>query len=245
MGRFTLDDLNTKPWVLGNWKMNHTISEAKAFFEAVSRGPFSKVFAGVAPSACVLGAFYGKKLPLQLGAQNIYYEEKGAFTGELSAKMVEEVATFALVGHSERRAIFNETDEMVSKKAKVAIKQGILPVICVGETLDEREAGQAFEVVERQVQAAIAGIEDQFFLIAYEPVWAIGTGKTATPEDAQSIHAHIAKLLPQKRPILYGGSVKPDNISELLSQPDINGALVGGASLKPESFLQLLQGAVL
>lgn len=243
MRRHTLDDLNAKPWVLGNWKMNHTISDAKAFFEAIEGKLSSNAYAGVAPSACVLGAYHTQKLPLLLGAQNIYFEEKGAFTGELSPKMAKEVAAFALVGHSERRAIFNETDEMVAKKAKAAIDQGILPVICVGETLEEREAGKALEVVERQVKAAISGIEDQRYLIAYEPVWAIGTGKTATPEDAEQVHAHIAKLLPQKRPILYGGSVKPDNISELLGQPNINGALVGGASLKPESFIQLLEGA--
>ena len=241
--RRELDDLNEKPWVLGNWKMNHTISEARAFFEAIEGKLCSGVFAGIAPSACVLGAFHHEKLPLLLGAQNIYFEEKGAFTGELSAAMVKEVATFALVGHSERRAIFKETDEMVAKKAKAAIEAGVLPVICVGETLEEREAGQALEVVEKQVKVATSGIEEKRFLIAYEPVWAIGTGKTATPQDAQNVHAHIAKLLPQKRPILYGGSVKPENISELLGQPDIDGALVGGASLKPESFIQLLQGA--
>lgn len=233
---------SVKSWVIGNWKMHHTIEEASCFFEKVSGKLSDKIEVGIAPSACVLGAFHGKKIPVKLGAQNMHFEAKGAFTGELSPAIVKECASFVLVGHSERRTLFHETDEIVAKKAHAAIQAGLLPVICIGETLEERELGKALEVVERQLKIATFGIEDKEFLIAYEPVWAIGTGKTATAEDAEKVHAHIASLLQAPRPILYGGSVKPSNISELTAQPNIHGALVGGASLDAESFIQLTEG---
>jgi len=222
--------------------MHHTIKEANNFFEKVAGKLPDNVEVGIAPSMCVLGAFYGKNTPVKLGAQNMYFEAKGAFTGEISPSMTKECSSFVLVGHSERRALFHETDEMVAQKVRAAIHAGLLPVICIGETLEERESGRALEVVERQLKIATTGIEDKEFLIAYEPVWAIGTGKTATPEDAEKVHAHIASLLDKPTAILYGGSVKPSNISELTAQPNIHGALVGGASLDPDSFIQLTQG---
>lgn len=238
-----------KIWLLGNWKMNHTIAEARAFFAALSPLP-KGVAVGLAPSACVLGALAEEELPCMRGAQNIYCEESGAFTGELSAPMLQECkADFVLIGHSERRALFGESDALIGKKVAYALERGLWAVLCVGETLAEREKGEAFAVVTRQLKIALEHVKSaEHLVIAYEPVWAIGTGKTASSADAESVHAHIAQFLKgrfaQARvPILYGGSVKPANCRELIAQPHIDGALVGGASLEATSFNALIEAA--
>lgn len=189
--------------------------------------------------------------PIKLGAQNVHVQNEGAYTGEVSAKMLKECACdYVLVGHSERRELFKETDQECLQKVLAAQKQGITPLLCIGETLGEREQGQTFAVIERQLAVVFEKKEVNFneIVLAYEPVWAIGTGKTATPELAQAVHVFIREKLlvwlgselAQKMRILYGGSVKPDNAAGLLSQPDIDGALVGGASLVAKSFIEII-----
>jgi len=248
-----------KPIIAGNWKMNKTSVEAAAFIEAVE---------GKIPSTdkvdAVIGApsIYLQSLVdltagsnLKIAAQNCFYEDEGAFTGENSPKALADIGVaYVIIGHSERRELFFETDEMVNKKAHAIFKNGMLPIICVGETLEQKEAGQTNELVANQVKAALAGLSaDQVkeTVVAYEPIWAIGTGKTATSKDANDtiaiIRQTIAGLYSQDVAdavrMQYGGSVKPANIKELMAQPDIDGALVGGASLEAESFLQLLEAA--
>ncbi len=188
-----------------------------------------------------------------LGAQNVYWEKSGAFTGEVSAPMLKSVGcTYVIIGHSERRTYFGETDETVNKRIFAALSEGLKPIVCIGETLEEREAGKTFEVIKRQVEGGLANLSVEQMatvVIAYEPVWAIGTGKTATPAQAQEVHAFIRKLLndifgqttAEATRIQYGGSVKPDNAAELMAQPDIDGALVGGASLKVDSFEKIIK----
>ncbi len=190
-----------------------------------------------------------------LGAQNMYFEESGAFTGEISAAMLKSVGCeFVILGHSERRTIFGESDEVINKKVKKALASGLKPIFCIGETLEERESGVTFDAVKRQVVNGLAGVteaEMDSVIIAYEPVWAIGTGKVATPDQAQEVHAFIrAELVKlfgaavaEKTIIQYGGSVKPENAKELLGQPDIDGALVGGACLKADSFVGIAVNA--
>jgi triosephosphate isomerase (TIM) len=185
----------------------------------------------------------------------MHFEDKGAFTGEISASMLKSVGCeYVILGHSERRTIFNENDEMINMKIKKAIEKGLKPIFCIGETLDEREKGITKDVVKRQVEKGLQGVssnEMKNIMIAYEPVWAIGTGKTATPEQAQEVHEFIRSLVNQifsksiseSLVIQYGGSVKPENATELLSQKDIDGALVGGACLKAESFLGIIEGS--
>ncbi len=195
----------------------------------------------------------GKELKgssIKLGAQNMFYEEEGAYTGEISPVMLKDVGcSFVILGHSERRNIFKEDDELINKKVLSAVEHGLVPILCVGEKLKEREEGKTKEVVKRQVVNGLKGLRgDKEFVIAYEPVWAIGTGKSATPEMAQEVHAFIREVLKElfgeetanKVRILYGGSVKPENAKGLLSMPDIDGALVGGASLKAESFAKIV-----
>lgn len=189
---------------------------------------------------------------IAVGAQNLHWEESGAYTGEISPLMLKELGvTHCIIGHSERRQYFGETDETVNKKVKAALSQGLTPVVCVGETLEEREQGVTRDVCRRQVEQGLAGLTPQQaagLIIAYEPIWAIGTGKTASASDAQDVIGYIRQVLgemfgqeaAQQIRIQYGGSVKPDNINELMAQPDIDGALVGGASLKPESFAQIV-----
>jgi triosephosphate isomerase len=191
---------------------------------------------------------------VELAAQDVHWEKQGAFTGEVSAWMLADVAcAHCIVGHSERRQLFGETDEAVRKKVGALLGAGIRPIVCVGETLAEREAGRTIEVVERQVRAALDGLGAQVsaMTIAYEPVWAIGTGKTATSAQAQEVHAAIRKIVRELSGpgadavrIQYGGSVKPDNAAELMSQPDVDGALVGGASLKAADFAAIVKGAL-
>lgn len=238
-----------------NWKMNQAPADAEAFMRTfVSQ--YGKMqdrrvlFFPPAVTLHVVVAAVKQRSDLAVGVQNIHWEDKGAFTGETSASLARAAgARFALVGHSERRHVFGETEEETGKKVAAAVKAGITPVICVGETLAQREAGQTVEVVLRQLRAAVAGIEAAQVatsMIAYEPVWAIGTGKTATPDDAQEVHAAIrAELitLVGERggavPILYGGSVNRSNVDALTAAEDVDGVLVGGASLDPESWLAI------
>jgi triosephosphate isomerase len=196
-----------------------------------------------------------KESGIKLGAQNMYFEESGAFTGEISPAMIKSVGCeFVILGHSERRTIFGETNQTINKKIKAAVKHEIKPIFCIGETLDERESGVTFKVIETQVKEGLSGLSEvelANLIIAYEPVWAIGTGKNATPAQAQEVHKFIRDLISklyspafaEKLVIQYGGSVKPDNSKELMSQPDIDGALVGGACLKADPFIKIIESA--
>ncbi len=245
------------PLMAGNWKLHLTISEAVDLASALKRETedvadrdimVAPVFTALADVARVL-----EGSPIQLGAQDLFWEEKGAFTGEVSGPLLRDAGcSHAIVGHSERRQYFGETDESVNRRARAALASGLVPVVCVGETLEQREGGHEKEVVSRQVKGALEGAtgeETSGIVLAYEPVWAIGTGRTATPGQAQEMHAFIRSLLSRtfgdivagRVRILYGGSVKPDNVDELMAQPDIDGALVGGASLKAESFARIVR----
>ena len=215
--------------------------------------PFALWRLGFRPLYAVASALTGKDL--ELAAQDVHWEAQGAFTGEVSAPMLAEIGcAHGIVGHSERRQLFGETDEGVRKKVGALLAAGLRPIVCVGETLAEREAGRTLEVVERQVRAGLAGLGAEplaAVTVAYEPVWAIGTGKTATSAQAQEVHAAIRRLLrdlggavADAIRIQYGGSVKPENARELMSQPDVDGALVGGASLKAGDFLAIVKGAL-
>lgn len=189
-----------------------------------------------------------KGTDIAIGAQNLYFENEGAFTGEVSASMLKDLGlSYVIIGHSERRTIFHETDEQIHQKVRAAQALQLTPILCVGETLNERESDQTLVTIEKQISRALNSIVDSNLVIAYEPIWAIGTGKTATPEMAQEIHQFIRKLLQkqfnekgQEVHILYGGSMKPDNAADLFSQPDINGGLIGGASLVAESFMDII-----
>jgi triosephosphate isomerase len=248
--------MSRKALIAANWKMYKTPAEAKAFTDAFlplvaghTRDEIA-LFPSVTSLATVVEAVAGSHVAA--GLQNMHFAEEGAYTGETSAAMLKAVgATHTLIGHSERRQYFNETDEIVNKKLHTAIKHGIIPVVCVGEHLHEREAGHTGLVLLKQLQGALTGITEAHahtLVIAYEPVWAIGTGKTATPEMAIEAHmiirAELANILgshvAKATRILYGGSVKPDNASALLGEEEIDGALVGGASLKPDSFAAIV-----
>ena len=249
-----------KPIVAGNWKMNKTCAEARALVDALKGelGNLQGVDVVLCPPATALQAVVGATTgtSMDVGAQNMHWEKSGAFTGELSAQMVVEVGChYVILGHSERRQYFHETDEMVNKKTKAALAAGLHPIVCVGETLQQREAGETQKVVETQVRGSLAGIDAKGLLntvVAYEPVWAIGTGKTASPAQAQEVHALIRGVLKeisddhvaQSMRIQYGGSVKGSNARELFHQPDIDGGLVGGASLEAKSFVEIVQGAL-
>ncbi|MBN1403832.1 MAG: triose-phosphate isomerase [Opitutales bacterium] len=239
--------------IAGNWKMNKTTAEARSLVSEIVAGAGSqtKVDVAVCPPFTALesAAASLKGSSVMLGAQNVYVKDSGAYTGEISASMLKEVGcSCVILGHSERRQYFGESDAFINEKTKVAQAAGLLPIVCVGETLAEREAGKMLEVVSTQTTGALAGVTDAANLvIAYEPVWAIGTGKTATPEMAQEVHAAIRALLVKqfgeagnKVRILYGGSMNPANASELLDQADIDGGLIGGAALKSASFLELV-----
>jgi triosephosphate isomerase len=245
-----------RPLIAGNWKMHTTIPEAEELALAVIRAAEGKEDRDVmiAPPYTALAAVGNllNGLEVQLGAQNIHWEEAGAFTGEISPAMLKDVGcSMAIVGHSERRHVFGETDFMINRRTIGALQNGIIPVFCIGESLKQRETGQTMQVLEDQMRAGLVGVElnDGYQLvIAYEPVWAIGTGKTATEEQAQEVHAFVRTLLEgmfEKNiagqiTILYGGSVKPENVDILMSQPDIDGVLVGGAALKAESFERII-----
>lgn len=248
-----------KPIIAGNWKMNKTLSEAEAFVkQVIDKVPSLEQVDSVVGASNLFVARLtelAKGTDLKIAAQNCYFEDEGAFTGETSPKALADLGVdYVIIGHSERRQIFHETDEEVNKKAHAILDHEMLPIICVGETLEEREAGHTVKIVSDQVEQALKDIDAadvQKLVIAYEPIWAIGTGKTATSEEANdTIHAireKIAELYDEDTAqairIQYGGSVKPNNIGELLDQSDIDGALVGGASLEPESFLELLGAA--
>jgi triosephosphate isomerase len=248
-----------KPIIAGNWKMFKTFEEAIQFVDAVQEKLPSndKVDAVICAPALYLPTLVqvASESELAIGAQTMHYENEGAFTGEISPAQLASVdVDYVILGHSERREYYNETDEAINKKVAAALAHTIVPIICCGETLEEREAGTTEQKVAGQIKAALAGFEAQqveHMVIAYEPIWAIGTGKTATADDANqvcgAIRAVIEELYNAETAnavrIQYGGSVKPDNIQELLSKEHIDGALVGGASLQPESYLTLLEAA--
>ena len=244
------------PFIAGNWKMFKTVHEAVVYvkeFRSLVKD-IEDVEIVVAPTftavhACAEAA---RNSRVGIAAQNLHWEREGAFTGEISGPMIKEAgAEYVIIGHSERRTLFGETDETVNRKVRAAIAANLIPIACIGETLAEREAGATLSVLDRQIKAGFDGITgDQVgaLVIAYEPVWAIGTGRTATAGQAQEAHAHIRQRLRQwfggasadECHVIYGGSVKPDNTKELLSQPDVDGALVGGASLEIKSFFEIL-----
>lgn len=250
---------NRRPIIAGNWKMYKTASEALALINALKSeaAGITKPEIIVCPpfTALYAASTLAAGTNLQLGAQNVHWEKEGAFTGEIAAGMLKELSvTYAIVGHSERRQFFGETDAGVNKRAKAALAAGLRPIVCVGEMLADREAGKTADVVTTQVRGSLAGFGKDDILatvIAYEPVWAIGTGKTASPAQAQEVHALIRRLLGElfggdvagKVRIQYGGSVKADNAKELLGQTDIDGALVGGASLKAADFAAIVKAA--
>ena len=242
--------------VVANWKMHKTVAESLAFAQAL--GPaladLRGVEVAVAPPFTALAALQNALAgtAVALAAQNAHFEKSGAFTGEISVAMLAELGVrYVILGHSERRQLFGETDEGIAKKLRAVQAAGLRPILCVGELLAEREAGRTFDVLARQLAGALGGADSAQaveLVVAYEPVWAIGTGRTATPELAQEAHAFIRARLADRFGanagrirIQYGGSVKPENAAELLGQPDIDGALVGGASLDPESFSAIIR----
>jgi triosephosphate isomerase len=245
-----------RPVIAGNWKMNKTVAESVAFAlglrEAIGPAPGPEVV--IAPPFTALQAVAGalSGSPVRLAAQNLHEAPKGAFTGEISAEMLRETGcSHVIVGHSERRTLFGETDARINRKLKTALAAGLTPIFCIGETLQEREENRMAAVIEGQLKEGLNNFNSDDIsrlLIAYEPVWAIGTGKTATPEQAQEVHALIRAWVAAGHgreraaglAILYGGSVTPKNIADLMRQPDIDGALVGGASLEVASFAQLV-----
>lgn len=240
------------PMIAGNWKMNTTVSEAvklvKELLPSLSRlegveTVFCPPFVSLVPLRNLVNG-----TPLKLGAQNLYFEEKGAYTGEISAKMIAELCDYVIIGHSERRHIFGETNDMVNKKLLAAFKAGLRPILCVGEKLEENESGRTREVVTEQIKSAMSGVSDSNGLvIAYEPVWAIGTGKAATGAQANETIGLIRRTIrefygdktSQNLRIIYGGSVTASNIAEFIQQSEIDGALVGGASLKAADFYSI------
>ncbi|MBU3934164.1 MAG: triose-phosphate isomerase [Candidatus Omnitrophica bacterium] len=248
-----------RPIIAGNWKMNKTVEEA---LELVGRLKTRLREAGdidivVCPPFTALEevAKITQDANIQLGAQDVHWEDSGAYTGEVSCSMIKELGCrYVIIGHSERRACFGETNESVNKKARAVLRHNLIPIICVGERLEQRERGETFEVIKGHIENGLKGIsaeEMKKVVIAYEPVWAIGTGKTATPDEAQEAHGFIRGLLREfydqdtagSVRIQYGGSVKPDNISDLMAKADVDGALVGGASLKVDSFVKIVEGA--
>ncbi|HLV60608.1 MAG TPA: triose-phosphate isomerase [Fredinandcohnia sp.] len=248
-----------RKFVAGNWKMHKTLEEARRLAADLRReldgveGVRVAVIPPFTSIAAVAEALRGS--PIEVGGQDLHWETQGAFTGEVSGPMLRDAgAGLVLVGHSERRHLFGETDETANRKVRAALDAGLSPILCVGETLEERDAGRTLEVVGSQVRAGLAGLgaEDlNRVAIAYEPVWAIGTGRTATPEQAQEVHAFvraelrtIAGEVADVVPILYGGSVKPDNAGALLALPDVDGALVGGASLQADAFAAIVRAAL-
>jgi triosephosphate isomerase len=246
-----------RPFIAGNWKMHKTLTEARALARAIRQGvaPDRRAEVALAPPYTALAAVAEEltRSDIRLAAQNAFWERQGAFTGEISSAMLADVGCqYVIIGHSERRQHFGETDATVNRRLKGVLEAGVASILCVGETLEEREAGMTFEMVRIQIREGLSGVAAgaDSLVIAYEPVWAIGTGKTATPQQAQEVHAFIRSLLrefmgqiAEDIRIQYGGSVTPDNAATLLAQPDIDGALVGGASLKSELFLAIIAAA--
>jgi triosephosphate isomerase len=246
-----------KPLIAGNWKMNLNRTESVKLVRAIAEGTCDQTGTDilVAPPFTALSTVKEAigSAKIFLGAQNMHWETGGAYTGEVSpAMLVEAGCTHVILGHSERRSLFMETDEMVDRKARAAVGMGLIPIICIGETLDEREQGRTFQLIQGQLDQSLKNLREQgamllTTILAYEPVWAIGTGRTASPHQAQEVHRFIRQWLKEhfgpgtaeKIRILYGGSVKPDNTKDLMAMPDIDGALVGGASLKADTFIRI------
>jgi triosephosphate isomerase len=250
-----------KKIIAANWKMNMTLHESDRFLETflLEIGDEKRVDIVIAPPFTALARVserLNKVQNVRLAAQNMHHEKPGAFTGEISAHMLRELfVRYVILGHSERRTLFGETDEMVNKKTHAAIDASLKPIVCIGETLAERDAGKVEEVLERQIRGSLAGLEAKELgelVLAYEPVWAIGTGRTATPQQAQEAHAFVRRTIAaisdagaaERVRIQYGGSVKPGNTAELMAQADIDGALVGGASLDPRGFSEIVKFSV-
>ena len=250
-----------KKIIAANWKMNMTVGEADTFLDTflLELGDEKRADAVIVPAFTALARVSQRLSGVQnvkLGAQNMHWEKSGAFTGEISAALLRELfVRFVVLGHSERRTIFGETDAIVNKKTHAAIESTLKPIVCIGETLAERDGGRVEEILDTQIRGSLAGLSAKDLgeiVLAYEPVWAIGTGRTATPEQAQSAHAFIRKTIEavwdkptaDKVRIQYGGSVKPGNTAELMSQPDIDGALVGGAALDPRGFAEIVKNTV-
>ena len=252
-----------RPLIAGNWKMNLNLGEARQLVDAIRTGLSDAAASRCDTAVCppfvylfpIAEALRGG--PVKLGSQDLYYERSGAFTGEISAAMILETgATYAIMGHSERRHTIghHEDDRMINLKLRAARSAGLVPILCVGETLGERKAEQTLDVLTFQLTAGLTGVQvkrGDELVIAYEPVWAIGTGQNATPKQAQEAHAHLRATLRKLAGnvaddvrILYGGSVKPDNAEAIMLQPDVDGGLIGGASLKADSFLGIVQGAL-
>jgi len=245
-----------KPLIAGNWKMNKLIKEAEELANGIKEKAANLEDREVLLCPVYTSLFKVKEVisgtNIKLGAQNMYWEDSGAYTGEISGRMlIDAGCEYVIIGHSERRQYFSETDETVNRRVKKALEVGLKPIVCVGEKLEEREKGITMSVVKRQITEGLKEISKQDALkivVAYEPVWAIGTGKTATPQQAQEVHAYIRKLLgemwdneiAENIRILYGGSIKPENVKSLMEQLDIDGGLVGGASLKVDSFLKII-----
>jgi triosephosphate isomerase (TIM) len=246
-----------RPIIAGNWKMYKDVNEAVELVNGIKRDAFDvenveivvcPPFVDISDVSEIAG-----ESNIKVGAQNCYWETEGAYTAEISVPMLKSVGCkYVIIGHSERRKYFGETDETVNKRITAAIDGGLIPILCVGETLEEREADKTMDVVKTQVTGGLKGFNEAYLdslVVAYEPVWAIGTGKTASPDQAQEIHAMIRKLLAelyseafsQSKCILYGGSVKPDNIKTLMQEEDIDGGLIGGASLKSDGFADIIK----
>ncbi|MEJ2672240.1 MAG: triose-phosphate isomerase [Deltaproteobacteria bacterium] len=245
-----------RPFIAGNWKMHKTLAEARALARDIRQGVVAarRAEVGLAPPFTALTAVAGELAgsDIRLAAQNAFWEKQGAYTGEISPLMLADAGChYVIIGHSERRQHFGETNDTVNRRLQAVLEAGLAVILCVGETLKEREAGKTMDLVGSQLRQGLAGVSAAAdrLVIAYEPVWAIGTGKTATPDQAQEVHHFIReelmRLLGDGAPyrIQYGGSVTPDNAADLLSQPDIDGALVGGASLKAELFLPIIAAA--
>lgn len=247
-------------FIAGNWKMNKTAAEAAELIGAIAAevGSETSVDVAVCPPFTALDAASKalKGSNVKLGAQNMYHKASGAYTGEVAADMLKEFGcAYVILGHSERREYFKESDEFINEKVAAALANGLKPILCVGETLAQREAGQTIGIVSAQTEGGLAGVSKEDaknVVIAYEPVWAIGTGKTATPEMAQEVHEQIRKVLAklfgaetaESMQILYGGSMKPENADALLAEKDIDGGLIGGAALKADSFVSLVKSAL-
>jgi triosephosphate isomerase len=247
------------PFIAGNWKMFKTVSETLAFVTdlaaAVNDVKGVQIVVGPPFTAVHAATMAARGSRIEVAAQDLYWEKEGAFTGEVSAHMIKDAgAQYAIVGHSERRQLFGETDVMVNRKVTAAIANGLTPIMCIGETLDERERNETFVVLDRQLKGGLEGVQAERLasvVIAYEPVWAIGTGRNATAAQAQEAHAHIRTRLRQwfggdaaeRCRVIYGGSVKPGNIRELIAEPDVDGALVGGASLEVKSFADIVKSS--
>jgi len=242
------------PIIAGNWKMNTSLDEAKALVSEMK--PDLEAISGVTKVLCppfvhlttVKGLIEGTSI--KLGAQDMYFEEKGAFTGEVSSTMLVPLCQYVILGHSERRNVMGESDFLINKKVKAAFSTGLHPILCVGERLEEREEGKAEDVIANQLKQGLEDIPSpRGLVVAYEPVWAIGTGRAATPDAAQSMMAHVRRILSilygeglaRDVPLLYGGSVTPENVGPFVQEPDVNGALVGGASLKAGDFVDIVR----